>query len=122
MESVDKRIKVLSDKIDALHQVVEQLDLKTTAFLAKAAPASEPTMDAHGTPGLTYGASGRSSLERAINHKDVLADEAPLEAGYQNGGKPLAPEVQIQRLTAQLTAAYNRIANLEEHLLAQRIH
>jgi len=28
----------------------------------------------------------------------------------------------VQRLTAQLTAAYNRIAALEEQLLARRIH
>ena len=32
--------------------------------------------------------------------------------------RSLAPETQIRRLTAQLTAAYNRIAALEEQLLA----
>ncbi len=32
----------------------------------------------------------------------------------------LSPQIQIQRLTAQLTAAYNRIAALEEQLLAKR--
>jgi len=32
----------------------------------------------------------------------------------QSGEKELTPEIQIQRLTAQLTAAYNRIAALEE--------
>ncbi len=33
-----------------------------------------------------------------------------------------ADEIQIRRLTAQLTAAYNRIAALEEQLLSYRIH
>jgi hypothetical protein len=40
----------------------------------------------------------------------------------QAGDKLLTPEIQIQRLTAQLTAAYNRIAALEEQLLLKRIH
>ena len=32
-----------------------------------------------------------------------------------------ASDIQIQRLTAQLTAAYNRIASLEEQLISKRI-
>ena len=40
----------------------------------------------------------------------------------QSGEKIISPEIQIQRLTAQLTAAYNRIAALEEQLLRERIH
>ncbi|NEO26340.1 MAG: hypothetical protein F6K03_05435, partial [Kamptonema sp. SIO4C4] len=31
-----------------------------------------------------------------------------------------APDLQVRRLTAQVTAAYHRIAALEEQLLAQR--
>ena len=57
-----------------------------------------------------------------MEHKDVLADGNCLDRNRQSGEKQLTPEVQIQRLTAQLTAAYNRIAALEEQLLAQRIH
>jgi hypothetical protein len=39
------------------------------------------------------------------------------------GDRPLmTQDIQIQRLTAQLTAAYNRIAALEEQLVANRIH
>jgi hypothetical protein len=34
----------------------------------------------------------------------------------------ITADLQVQRLTAQLTAAYNRIAALEEQLLAQRTH
>ena len=36
--------------------------------------------------------------------------------------RDVSPELHIRRLTAQVTAAYNRIAILEEQLLAQRIH
>ena len=54
-------------------------------------------------------------------HKDVLADDNYSEIDSQNGDRILAPEVQIQRLTAQLTAAYNRIAALEEQLMSRRM-
>lgn len=56
-----------------------------------------------------------------MKHKDVLSDHNYLESETQGGERILTPEVQIQRLTAQLTAAYNRIAALEEQLLAKRI-
>ncbi|WP_009633016.1 hypothetical protein [Synechocystis sp. PCC 7509] len=56
-----------------------------------------------------------------MEHKDVLADNSSKYAP-KSGEKELTPEIQICRLTAQLTAAYNRIAALEEQILAQRIH
>ncbi len=43
------------------------------------------------------------------------------DTSLQTGDKNITPEIQIQRLTAQLTAAYNRIAALEEQLLLKRI-
>ena len=39
---------------------------------------------------------------------------------YNTDERSLSPDLQIRRLTAQVTAAYNRIAALEEQLLAQR--
>jgi hypothetical protein len=57
-----------------------------------------------------------------MEHKDVLVDNYSSEASMYSGEKALSPEIQIQRLTAQLMAAYNRIAALEEQLLAQRVH
>ncbi len=62
------------------------------------------------------------SLNGAFEHKDVLLDNDFLDLEKQGAERDLAPEIQIQRLTAQLTAAYNRIAALEEQLLAQRTH
>jgi hypothetical protein len=52
----------------------------------------------------------------------VLADSIYPDQNPQGGEKNITPEIQIQRLTAQLTAAYNRIAALEEQLLLKRIH
>jgi hypothetical protein len=54
-------------------------------------------------------------------HQDVLTDNAT--TSYPQQEIMLSPHSQIQRLTAQLTVAYSRIAALEEQLLAkQRVH
>ncbi len=56
-----------------------------------------------------------------IAQQDILIDSSGLEISHhQIKEQDLAPQIQIQRLTAQLTAAYNRIAALEEQLLARR--
>lgn len=49
--------------------------------------------------------------------KDILHEDQSLDFV---GSRTLSPEGQIQRLTAQLTAAYNRIAALEEQLIHKR--
>ncbi|WP_287130203.1 hypothetical protein [Candidatus Cyanaurora vandensis] len=62
----------------------------------------------------------RPSLNTVMTaSKDILEEEPPVYTFGVNG-RPLSPEAQIQRLTAQLTAAYNRIAALEEQLLNKR--
>ncbi|MEO0867664.1 MAG: hypothetical protein AAFY17_04280, partial [Cyanobacteria bacterium J06642_11] len=63
-----------------------------------------------------------NGLEEALDHKDILNDEPHFGLDQLTGNQSLSPEIQVQRLTAQLTAAYNRIAALEEQLLAYRGH
>ncbi len=59
--------------------------------------------------------------EWIIAQQDILIDSSGVEISHhQIKEQDLAPQIQIQRLTAQLTAAYNRIAALEEQLLAKR--
>ncbi len=55
-------------------------------------------------------------------HRDVLRHEDHLEDMIQGDTPLMTQDIQIQRLTAQLTAAYHRIAALEEQLVANRIH
>ena len=55
-------------------------------------------------------------------HKDILADDAYIDIDSSYTERSLTPEIQTQRLMAQLTAAYNRIAALEEQLLDCRIN
>lgn len=54
------------------------------------------------------------------NHKDVISDDSEGMPGQSEKSAHLGSEIQIQRLTAQLTAAYSRIAALEEQLMTKR--
>lgn len=118
VDLLQKQIMVLSAKIDALHQIVEQLNNKLTQAIADGklfVPPQETTVQS------AYPAYSSPNVDRSMEHKDILQDSAPGDSRGRSGEKQLSPEVQIQRLTAQLTAAYNQIAALEERLLARRV-
>jgi hypothetical protein len=122
MEPLQKQVHVLSSKVDALYQVVDQLSGKVSDALSECrlTPIQE-TKDV-GTDGNgRYSTYSYSTSKPAMEHKDVLVD-GNLDTHLQTGEKELSPEIQIRRLTAQLTAAYNRIAALEEQLLSRRVH
>ena len=105
MDSIQKQLFTVSTKVDTLQTLVEQLNQRVGDALS-AAPAPAP--------------SYRSAVTGS-GHKDVLVDSEQPGLGDRSE-RILTPEIQIQRLTAQLTASYNRIAVLEEQLLAQRVH
>jgi hypothetical protein len=122
METLQKQINTLDSKIDTLYQLIEQLTSNVSQVITEVKLTPNQ--------GISYATMGSSNSryyhprlsDPSMEHKDVLVDSQGSEASIQGGERPLAPEIQIQRLTAQLTAAYNRIAALEEQLLAQRIH
>ncbi|MBN8559751.1 MAG: hypothetical protein J0L70_04435 [Leptolyngbya sp. UWPOB_LEPTO1] len=124
MDTIQIQINALNSKVDSLHQVIENLGSNVTQALTEIRADNNQgiSRSSFGTSNsrfsYSYARSGNASLE----HKDVLSDDHTVESTSQTGEKSLSPEIQIQRLTAQLTAAYNRIAALEEQLLAQRIH
>lgn len=124
MNSLEKQVKDLSTKVDALHQAIEQLSHGIIESLPTN-PRSPLENDSFrlkvGTNHYQYQRYNGLS-DSSMEHKDVLVDESNLDTTFKSGTRPIAPEIQIQRLTAQLTAAYNRIAALEEQLLAQRTH
>ena len=63
------------------------------------------------------------SLSLLNQHKDVLVDDESIHASVSDNNQhaeAISCEEQVHRLTAQLTAAYYRIASLEEQLLAIR--
>ncbi|MBW4691015.1 MAG: hypothetical protein KME27_04525 [Lyngbya sp. HA4199-MV5] len=123
MDTLQKQINIMSTKVDALYQLIEQLSnqLSDVATECKFGVDQMQRSDSETT------SSYRSyqvyaGLDASMEHKDVLVDHTGVDATAHSGEKQLAPEVQVQRLTAQLTAAYNRIAALEEQLLSRRIH
>jgi hypothetical protein len=125
MEPLQKQVQVLSYKLDALYQVIEQLDNKVSQALSVCSLArTQPARDDLQEHSVTerYQFKGNMSVNSDLEHKDVIADGIYPDTNYHGGEKNLTPEIQIQRLTAQLTAAYNRIAALEEQLLSKRIH
>jgi len=123
METLQEQIGLLGTKVDALYQLIEQLSGKVAAVATECKVGADQRLQAESD--IHFGTrSYRSytSMDAAMEHKDVLADSTSLEFSSHSGDRRLAPEIQIQRLTAQLTAAYNRIAALEEQLLSQRVH
>ena len=124
MEPLQKQVITLSHKVDALYQIIDQLSDRMSDALTECRLA--PKQGTNGSLGIEvaerYRGQGQNKLKPGMEHKDVLADGTCLDTHFQSGEKQLTPEIQIQRLTAQLTAAYNRIAALEEQLLSQRIH
>jgi len=123
MEQLQKQILSLGHKVDALYEVISQLDGKVSQAVSECSlarcEAKDNYLENNDTSG--YQLKRQIRLNSELEHKDVLTD-GYLEMNLQAGDKILTPEIQIQRLTAQLTAAYNRIAALEEQLLLKRIH
>lgn len=124
MEPLQKQVLALSQKLDALHQVIDQLDNKVSQALSECVLEKTQARDHSlvSNEAGRYQLKGHISFNSELEHKDVLTDGMYPDIGRQAGDKQITPEIQIQRLTAQLTAAYNRIAALEEQLLRERIH
>ncbi|MEO1427669.1 MAG: hypothetical protein AAFS12_05720 [Cyanobacteria bacterium J06632_19] len=125
MEQLKHQVLSLSNKLDDLYQVVEQLDGKISQALTECNLAAAcQHQENHETVGDLgeYQLKDSIPLNSDLEHKDVLVDDVYLDANFEAGDKHLTPDIQIQRLTAQLTAAYNRIAALEEQLLLKRIN
>ncbi|WP_017315482.1 hypothetical protein [Mastigocladopsis repens] len=125
MEPLQKQVLTLSQKVDALYHVIEHLDGKVSQALSecclvKTQEANDSLVESSDTG--RYQLKGQINFNSELEHKDVIADGIYLDTNLQGGDRHLTPEIQIQRLTAQLTAAYNRIAALEEQLLLKRIH
>jgi len=115
MESLEKQILTLSQKINAIYEVIERLDMRLSQALSDSSLDKLPVIE-------HYLEKKQPVPElKELKHKDILLDGI-VEMNYQTTDKQITPEIQIQRLTAQLTAAYHRIAALEEQLLRQRVY
>ncbi len=108
METIQRQILELHYKVDQLYRIIEGLSNKIDILVKNSQPSS-------------FGNHTVSKKQKANEHnihKDILDDNN--NSQRTDLEELLSPDVQIQRLTAQLTASYHRIAALEEQLLAVR--
>lgn len=121
MQPIESQVTLLTQKVDALHQLIDQVNDRVTEILSSSQshPEAGVLLDDRAVAS-TAAVSQIHRGEALLMHKDVLMDSVYLESELTAKESTLSPEIQIQRLTAQLTAAYNRIATLEEQLLASR--
>lgn len=124
MDSLQEQVSILHLKVDALQQMIERLSERVAEVFtdAKLSAGGEAIRSHSGGGYSRHGHSSRTAFDAAMEHKDILIDTDYPDHDAHTGERSLSPEIQIQRLTAQLTAAYNRIAALEEQLFAHRIH
>lgn len=144
MDMLAEQVMALTNKVDALYEVVMQLrknilrdDYGFSEMFSSTQTGEEALTD---ICGLMEGAdldapkhNGRLYAVRSESipvrdedyqgtHKDILSDDYYVNSSTMVREETmLSADIQIQRLTAQLTAAYNRIAALEEQLLSKRM-
>lgn len=127
MEILETQIMMLMEKIESMSHAIERLNSKFSSLESQPGSAPHAEEENH----LPERASSNHSYTHDLSnlpiwdHKDVLIDddyENRRDFSESRSDAYLSPELQVQRLTAQLTAAYNRIAALEEQLLSKRIH
>ena len=124
MDTLQVQISELRGKIDRLHQLIEDIGGQVKELNTQQPKRVE--QESYSLPNFANGSinfSGQAGeSEYQLTHKDILVDDNSSTSSTNSTSDNLAPDTQIRRLTAQLTAAYNRIAALEEQLLTYRIH
>jgi len=145
MEVKRQEIWQLNQKIDQLYAIVKQLGSRigwdgvedlcfsvqtvTEDFeLVNDFTARQQDLELHGEEmgednNIEDNFAQKEEKVNSDNHKDILIDEqktAPRRFAINTNNDDISCEEQVQRLTAQLTAAYHRIASLEDQLLAHR--
>ena len=125
MDTLQIQISELREKVDSLYGLIERMSYQLQRL--SEAKEQKPESNSYSLSNFDRIGRGGSSLSGEsgyhLTHKDVLVDDnSSTNTLSSSGEQSLSPDIQIRRLTAQLTAAYNRIAALEEQLLTYRIH
>jgi TolA-binding protein len=150
MDGMQQQIFTLNRKVDQLYDIVERMSHQVSTLTAqKQPPSTERYM---GEKSMSERHLSERQLSRSestrpepfrleteplmisdsynsgsysqgmMEHKDILQDDPQQGNATSSSDANWSADIQIRRLTAQLTAAYNRIAALEEQLLSYRIH
>jgi hypothetical protein len=117
-QPVEKKIELLTSRVDDVYHILDRLHQHLLPENARQEIASKAVK---AQPQQNFPKIDIQESADWLIHQDVLVDSET--SSYRQQETMLSPQSQIQRLTAQLTVAYSRIAALEEQLLArQRIH
>ncbi|MCU0532571.1 MAG: hypothetical protein MUD14_01495 [Hydrococcus sp. Prado102] len=123
MDTQQQQFTELDRKVDRLYGLVEQLCDRITALSLEKPSLGESETISLSSKTQFNSARSNGIFQSLSEHKDILVDGSEGLSRYQNESEQtLSSDIQIRRLTAQLTAAYNRIAALEEQLLDCRIN
>jgi hypothetical protein len=123
MKNLEHQMNELENKIDRLHGIVEEIGHQVCLLVAD----KEKSCRQQGEQFLTASESilplsdSGGQFPSILDYKDSIVGGSEGKPSESSIEQSLTPETQIRRLTAQLTAAYNRIAALEEQLLAVRL-
>jgi hypothetical protein len=123
MDNLNQQVGALNHKVDRLYEILMQVNDRLSDLIASQPPGQTDNFNSHLDPSPSQSLTRQHlSLESGLEHKDVLSDDDYVSSKVMiHREQPsITADIQIQRLTAQLTAAYNRIAALEERLLSQR--
>jgi hypothetical protein len=124
MEAIHQELNILTVKVDKLFQLLETLNQRVNHGLSPETHQQFDDSDSDENQSLRHKYKNLYSQDKELHKedKDLISDRSILNLNDRSHRhKDFSPEVQIQRLTAQLTAAYNRIAALEEQLLSRRV-
>lgn len=124
MEALRQQVTALTHQVDALYKLIENMNAKLleSAHEHQLAHQQKNDCSQNGATDKSSPYPSYRSTDALLEHKDILLDDGYFDKNSQSLEKELTADIQIQRLTAQLTAAYNRIAALEEQLLAKRMY
>ncbi len=86
MEPLQKQILTLSHKLDALYQVIEQLDVKVAQAFSECSLAKTQAKDNYleHSEARYYQLKGKIHLNPEMEHKDVLTDGIYLDMNRQS--------------------------------------
>jgi hypothetical protein len=117
-QPIERKIELLTNKVDDVYHILDRLHQHLLPVNARQEVASKAVK---AQPQQNFPKIDIQESADWLIHQDVLIDNET--SSYRQQETMLSPQSQIQRLTAQLTVAYSRIAALEEQLLArQRVH
>ncbi len=123
MDEMQQQLIELTNKVNLIYQSLTQLHQQIQDLVSE--KQQQDMSQANSINSLDQNKSYPNAIGFAarMEHKDILVDgNSWHNNSEQNYERTMSPDTQIRRLTAQLTAAYNRIAALEEQLLKGRIH